>query len=113
MVVVPADNPVTQPDERSIVATVVLRLLHDPAVVASDNVVVPPAQTDVMPVIAAGSGFTVIVNAVKQPPVVVYVMSAVPAETPDNVPDEGLIVATAVLSLIHTPPVSPSASVML
>ena len=59
----PVSNPVAEP----MVATDVLLLLHVPPVVASINVVVAPAQIVVAPVIAPGSGFTVIVVVVGQP----------------------------------------------
>jgi hypothetical protein len=70
MVVLPAATPVTTP-LASIVAVAVLALDHTPPVVALDNVVVEPAHTDVVPVIAATVGnaliVTVVVTALVQP----------------------------------------------
>ena len=56
---VPAAIPVAIPVVEPIVAMSVLALLHTPPVVADDNVVVLPAHTLVVPVIAAGNGWTV------------------------------------------------------
>ena len=56
---VPAAIPVAIPDVEPMVAISVLPLLHTPPVVADDNVVVRPAHTLVVPVIAAGNGWTV------------------------------------------------------
>ena len=61
MVAVPADMPDTAPEGEPTVAIAVLLLLHVPPVVASPSVVVAPAQTLVVPVIAAGAGLTVTV----------------------------------------------------
>lgn len=46
-----------------------------------------------------------------QPVLSVYVMFAVPAVTPQKKPDVLPTVATAVLLLVHVPPVAPSVSV--
>ena len=66
----PAATPVTTPP-LVIVATDVLELLHTPLAVASDKVVVKPAHTLVVPVIAATTGFaftvTTLVTVVVQP----------------------------------------------
>jgi hypothetical protein len=59
----PDNTPLSEP----IVATAVLLLLHVPPVVVLLNVVVLPTHTAVMPVIAPGSGLTVIMVEVKQP----------------------------------------------
>lgn len=56
---VPAVMPLTTPRDGSIVATLVVRLLQLPPAVPSDNTVVSPAHTDMIPVIAAGNGLTV------------------------------------------------------
>jgi hypothetical protein len=48
-------------------ATEVLLLLQVPPVVTSDNVVDNPVQTEVVPVMAEGSGFTVIGETTEQP----------------------------------------------
>ena len=54
MVVVPAETPVTTPAPET-VATEADELLHTPPAVASASAVVDPAQTVVVPVIAAGA----------------------------------------------------------
>ena len=61
MVAVPADIPLTKPDEL-IVATALLLVLHVPPAVASTNWVELPIQTSKVPVIDAtvGKAFTVI-----------------------------------------------------
>ena len=66
MVAVPAATPVTIPDV-PIVATPVLLLAHVPPLVVEDRVVVDPAHTEVVPVIAAGSAFTVTVAVLLHP----------------------------------------------
>ena len=58
IVAVPAETPVTTPVPL-IVATAALLLLQGTPVVASVSDVVPPAHTDNVPVIGAGSGVTV------------------------------------------------------
>jgi hypothetical protein len=58
---VPAATPVTSP-VALIVATAVLDELHTPAGVASDNVVILPRQTEVVPVMAATTGNELIVT---------------------------------------------------
>jgi hypothetical protein len=61
---VPEEEPVTTPVD-PIVATVVLLLLQVPVPSLSD--IVDPAHTAVIPLMAAGSGFTVTVAVVKHP----------------------------------------------
>ena len=58
--------PVTIPDVRPTVATVVLELLQVPPVVAFDNVVVNPEHMDVRPVILE-KGLTLTTIVIKQP----------------------------------------------
>ena len=62
----PAEMPVTILVEPT-VAMVVLLLIQEPPAVVSPSVVVAPVQTQVVPVIAAGSGLTVMVIVVLQP----------------------------------------------
>lgn len=69
--VLPAVRPVTTPDVMPIPAVPGLLLLQVPPVVASLNVVELPTHTEVIPVIEAGNGFTVIVVVTEQLPVVV------------------------------------------
>ncbi len=59
MVVVPGVTPYTIPVVWSIVATARLLLLHVPPPVLLPSGVVLPVHTDVLPVIAPGSGVTV------------------------------------------------------
>ena len=66
MVDVPPAIPVTIP-AASTVATAVLLLLHPPPPVASDNDVVSPAHTVLIPNIAVGNGVTVTTAVVVQP----------------------------------------------
>ena len=54
MIVVPGDTPVTTPVVEPTVATDVVPLVQVPPVVASANVIVEPAHTDVGPVMLAG-----------------------------------------------------------
>jgi hypothetical protein len=61
MVAVPLVTPVTTPDAELTDAIVVLLLLHAPPGVASERVVVEPAQIEVEPVMDKGPGFTVAV----------------------------------------------------
>src|ERR1043166_8504132 len=56
MVTVPAATPVTTPDDEPTVAIAVLVLVHRPPVTASDNAVVRPTQTEVVPVMGPGNG---------------------------------------------------------
>ena len=62
MFTVPEAMPVTVPDVESIVATVVLLLLHLPPVTELDNDLAEPTQTEGVPLIvpAEGNGRTVI-----------------------------------------------------
>jgi hypothetical protein len=50
-----------------IVATPVLLLVHVPPLVVDDRVLVAPAHNEVIPVIVAGSAFTVIDVVLTQP----------------------------------------------
>ena len=113
----PADTPVTTPPAL-IVATAPLDELHTPPAVASDKVVVLPTHTVVVPVIAATTGsaltVTVAVTAVTQPAplVTVYEIVEEPADTPVTTPP-ALIVATAPLDELHTPPAVASDKVVV
>ena len=107
MVAVPAPTPVTMPVV-PMVAMVVLLLRQLPPVVASASVVVAPWQTVVAPVIVPADGVVFIVTvavmfAVPQELVRVYVMPAVPLETPVTTP-VALTVAMAALLLLQVPP---------
>jgi hypothetical protein len=66
MVLVPAATPVVTPVAATTVALGSVLLLHVPPAVADASVVVRPTHTAAVPVIAAGSAFTVSVVALKQ-----------------------------------------------
>lgn len=100
----PAVTPVTTPLLLPIVATPVAPLVHTPPLVPSVSVVVAPAHNVVVPVIATGLAFIVVVTIVKQPVGKVYDITAVPAATPVTTPVEMPTVATPVLPLVHMPP---------
>ena len=68
MAEVPADTPVNIPDDGPIVATPVVPDTHVPPLVASLKVVVDPAQTVPVPVMAAGSASTVKEMVAEHPP---------------------------------------------
>ena len=67
MSTLPALTPVTTPVPAPTVAVDEFELLHEPPAVASDNVVVEPAHTLNVPLIAAGVGSTVIVKVLVGP----------------------------------------------
>ena len=108
----PTDTPFTRPDEDPIVATVVLLLVHDPPP-ASLKVVDNPEHTDVLPEIAAGSGLMVTFAEAIQPVARLYVIVAVPPDTPVTIPLPKPTVATVVLPLVHVPVVTASLSAMV
>ena len=104
IVVVPIVPPVRIPVVRPIVATVVVLLVHVPPVTASLNVMVPPMHTPVGPRIDVGEGLTLITVVVQQPVGNLYVIVAVPRDTPVTIPLLIPTVATDVLLLVHVPP---------
>ena len=71
IVVVPPATPVTIPEPDATVATEGLVLVHVPPVSTSVSVMVDPAQTGELPVIAGVDVFTVTTEVVKQPVVMV------------------------------------------
>jgi hypothetical protein len=95
------------------VAIAILLLLQVPPVVPSLNVVVKPTQTDAIPVIAAGTGFTVTTAVCLQPVDNVQVIVDVPELTPLTTPDEEPTVATDVVLLLHVAPEPPLSVVVL
>ena len=68
MTVVPVAMPVTIPVEEATIATLVLPLLHTPPPTELLNVVVLPAHTVVVPVIADGTELTVSATVLRHPP---------------------------------------------
>lgn len=95
------------------VATAVLLLLQVPPEVACDKVEDDPMQVFVVPVIAEGAPFTVAIVVTLQPPGAVYVMFAVPTDTPVSMPVDAPIVAIAVAPLVHVPPLVALVSVVV
>lgn len=108
----PADIPVIKPVDSPIFAIPGLKLLQVPPVVASLNIDVPPTQTEVMPVIADGTGKMVITTVAIQPVGKVYVIIAVPDDMPVTMPDEIPTVATTVLLLLQVPPPASNKAVV-
>ena len=100
------------------VATEPSLLLHTPPLVASLRVVVEPAHTLIVPVIAdtVGNGLTVTVDVTivtqPKPLVTVYDIVTIPADTPLTMPVEPTV-ATNVLPLLHTPPLVASLNVVV
>jgi hypothetical protein len=97
-------TPVTIPEAEPTVATPELLLLQMPPVVTVLNDVVDPAHTIAVPVIDNGKGWMVIVIVRKQPVGKVYVIVAVPANTPVTIPVPEPTDAVLVLPLDHVPP---------
>lgn len=67
MTAVPGEIPVTMPVLKPIISIVGLLLLHIPPAVISLSVVDAPGHIVVLPVIVAGTGFTVIPDELLQP----------------------------------------------
>jgi hypothetical protein len=111
MIAVPAVTPVTTPVNEPTVATAVLLLLQLPPGEDEVRVVVSPTHTLAAPLIVPGPAFTVTTVVAKQPVEPVYVIVAVPTLTPQNIPVDTPTVATAVLLLLHVPPLVASARV--
>ncbi len=111
MVNVPEVTPDTTPVVEPTVARALLLLLHVPPP-PSASVAVASMQTWVVPVIAAGNGFTVIVSVTLHPiGKSAYVIVGVPAATPPARPVEIFTVAREMLLLLHVPPLVASVSV--
>jgi hypothetical protein len=102
--------PVTSPPLT--VAMPVLLLLHTPPPTPSLSKIVLPIHTAVVPPMAVGARFTVIVLLTVQLPPREYVISDVPADMPVTIPVEKPIVATPVLLLVQPPPPTPSLRVI-
>jgi hypothetical protein len=107
---VPAATPVTTPSVSTVPIAMSL-LLHVPPVVIVANVVVLPRHTVDAPVIVAGNWFTVTSLVISQPELILYVIVAIPSETPVHIPVDDTIVATAALLLVHVPPVGVAVNV--
>jgi hypothetical protein len=109
IIVVPADMPLTRPEELPIVATEVLLLLQVPPGVASDSVVVAPRQMLKRPVIG-GDELMVTDLIALQPVPSVYIMVSIPPASPVTIPVPVPTRAIEVLLLLHTPPEVASVS---
>ena len=109
----PAAMPVTTPEDEPTVAVEVLLLLQEPPETDSIKVVVRPAHTVVVPVIAAGTAFTVIAVVRVQPEPIEYEIVAVPVPIPVTTPVPEPMVPTAVLLLVHVPPAVASLKVVV
>lgn len=113
IIAVPADTPVTAPVDAFTVAAAELLLHVPPVVPLVVKLYVNPAQTvDAPPMVPpVGSGLTVSAfNAdlgAPQPVLTVYVILVAPAPTGVTTPEVEFTVATAVLLLLHVPPLAP------
>lgn len=103
MVAEPAATPVTLPDA-STDAIVLLLLLQLPPDTDSVNGVIDPAHTSFAPVMVAGTPFTDTTVVAKHPVPGVIVIVAFPIVTPFTTPVDDPTEATALLLLVHVPP---------
>jgi hypothetical protein len=114
MVLVPLVMPVTTPVEAPMVATAGVVLDHTPPGVALLRVPGVPTHTIPLPVIGAGAGVAITVTtAVTAPDATLYVMVAVPAETPVTMPVDEPIDATDGVLDVQVPPGVASARVVV
>ena len=102
--------PASTPVLGFMVPAAVLVLLHVPVAGLLLSVVVAPAHTAIVPLIGAGSGFTVITAYCCVSVGRVYVIVVVPASMPVTIPVDAFMVPTAVLPLVHVPPVGEQCS---
>ena len=86
MIVVPGTEPITIPVAALIPATTVVLLVHTPPDVALDKGVGDDIHMLAVPVMAAGSGLTVMTREEIQPNGNIYVIAAVPATKPETTP---------------------------
>ncbi len=112
IVTVPAATPVTSPLVLLTVARAVLLLLHKPPVGLEASVIIAPVQTVPAPVIAVGAVLTFTVVVTEQVVGKVYVITVLPIVNPFTTPVDEPIVATAILLLLHVPPLGPVANVV-
>lgn len=104
MVVTPVAAPVTNPLSEPIVAAPVFVLVHNPPLIASVRLLVPPEHTVAGPAIAVGVVLTVTMVAVVHPVGSEYTIVAGPVATPVTIPLEAPIVATEGARLFQLPP---------
>lgn len=102
---IPVDDP--------IVATEVTLLVHVPPGIASLRLVTDPAQTDVLPVMFAGKGFTVTTTDRAQVVGSVYIIVEVPPGAVPVITPNASIGATTALELNHVPPDVASVSAIV
>jgi hypothetical protein len=100
------------PDADPTVATDGVLLVHMPPP-ASVSVTVVPTQRVLGPDMADGADITFIVDVVTQPAGVVYVITLLPGPIAVTRPDPDPMVATAVLLLVHVPPLVALVSVVV
>ena len=111
MFAVPADRPLTAPDdEPSVITPAAPELVHVPPPNTSLNEELNPTHTACTPLIGRGNGLTNTLPVAMQPDVVVYVRSAAPAETPVTRPLAGSRVMPE-LVVLHVPPAGESLNV--
>ena len=111
IIAVPASAPPTVPVPTPTTATEISLLDQTPPAVISVSAIVNPAQTFVVPVMAAGSAYTVTIVLARQPVGKVYVTIAVPAETPVTTPELLPTDNIVVPEVLHVPPGDASVSV--
>jgi hypothetical protein len=104
IIATPAAAPVTAPVVDPTVATTLLLLVQVPPPLVLVNVTVLPIHTLAGPVIAAGTGFTVIGVVLLHPVGKVYVIETTPAPTPVTTPVVEPTIAIEVEPLAHVPP---------
>lgn len=100
------------PDAVPMVAMPGLLLLHVPPLVAFASVMLLPAHTVARPVVATGPPTTVSVVVAPQPVLKVYEIVVVPSAAVVATPFTPPIDATAVLLLVHAPPLGASEKVI-
>ena len=114
MVAIPADTPVITPVVETVANCVLEEVQVPPASPLEVKVVVPLLHIACVPLNVPALGAVVTVTVLvavvfEQPPVpvTVYVIIAVPPDTPDTSPVEKTTVAMAVFDEVHAPPVFP------
>ena len=105
MIVVPAETPVIIPVIEPAVATATLLLVHTPLWMASDSTEIAPAHIVPAPIIAVGCVVTETIVVATHPDGSAYVIMVVPADNAETIPEEEPTVPTAILLLLHMPPV--------
>ena len=109
---VPANAPVTIPDDDPMAAIAGLLLVHVPPAGVEFSVVVNPTQTASVPVMFVGLALTVTIAVLIHPVASVYVITSVPGMIPVTIP---LVMPTFALLLfaVHVPPAGVELSVVV